>query len=367
MGIIGGGLAGLVSAIGLAKAGHTITLFERKKYPFHRVCGEYISNEIRPYLKSLNCYPDELGPSQLNRLQFSAISGQDVFQPLDVGGFGVSRFRFDQWLADKAREVGVDVHEGTKISAITRQDNVFHVQDASGNKHQFRAAIGSFGKRSTLDRDLKRSFLRKKSPYVGVKMHVEVDFPDDLIALHNFPDGYCGASRVEDGIVNVCYLVSRAQLKRQGSISRLESEVLGENPHLRELLDKAKPVFEEPVVINEVTFAKKEPVWNDIIMCGDSAGMIAPLCGNGMSMAMQSAQIATRFLASHLAGDGNLRDVLKSYASAWSRLFSNRLRVGRFFQDQFFGSRTSSTLGVRLLQNKWIAKRLIGLSHGRPI
>ena len=51
--VIGGGLAGLTSAILLAKANFDITLIERKQYPFHRVCGEYISNEVLPFLKTV--------------------------------------------------------------------------------------------------------------------------------------------------------------------------------------------------------------------------------------------------------------------------------------------------------------------------
>ena len=48
--IIGGGLAGLCLAIQLAKNGHKIILFEKNQYPFHKVCGEYISMESWEFL-----------------------------------------------------------------------------------------------------------------------------------------------------------------------------------------------------------------------------------------------------------------------------------------------------------------------------
>ena len=50
-------------------------------------------------------------------------------------------------------------------------------------------------------------------------------------------------------------------------------------------------LFEKPEVINEITFEKQDPVSNHILMCGDAAGMITPLCGNGMAMAIHSAKI----------------------------------------------------------------------------
>ena len=53
VGIIGGGLAGLSLSILLVKAGHKVVLFEKEKYPFHRVCGEYISLESCNFIESL--------------------------------------------------------------------------------------------------------------------------------------------------------------------------------------------------------------------------------------------------------------------------------------------------------------------------
>ena len=43
--VIGGGLAGLSLSIQSAEAGYKTILFEKEHYPFHKVCGEYISNE----------------------------------------------------------------------------------------------------------------------------------------------------------------------------------------------------------------------------------------------------------------------------------------------------------------------------------
>ena len=53
--VVGGGLAGLSLSIQLAKAGYDVILFEKEKYPFHKVCGEYISLEswnFIPYFES---------------------------------------------------------------------------------------------------------------------------------------------------------------------------------------------------------------------------------------------------------------------------------------------------------------------------
>ncbi|RYG21970.1 MAG: FAD-dependent oxidoreductase, partial [Chitinophagaceae bacterium] len=61
--IIGGGLAGLTAALHLQKGGLEVTLVEKNDFPSHKVCGEYISNEVLPYLKWLDVNVDRLNPN----------------------------------------------------------------------------------------------------------------------------------------------------------------------------------------------------------------------------------------------------------------------------------------------------------------
>ena len=72
--IIGGGLAGLCLSIQLSKAGHSVILFEKESYPFHKVCGEYISNEVLPYLRWLDINIEELHPTHISKINFSTYS-----------------------------------------------------------------------------------------------------------------------------------------------------------------------------------------------------------------------------------------------------------------------------------------------------
>ena len=67
--IIGGGLAGLISSIQLIRAGISCTVIEKKSYPLHRVCGEYISNEALKFLKSARLYPEGIDIPKINFLE----------------------------------------------------------------------------------------------------------------------------------------------------------------------------------------------------------------------------------------------------------------------------------------------------------
>jgi len=272
--IVGGGLAGLINSIVLKRYGYSVLLIERREYPFHRVCGEYVSNEVIPYLKSIDCYPEELKPVDVTNFQLTSPNGDSATMQLDLGGFGISRYVFDAWLAIKSSTMGVSIIENTIVTEVVFKEDTFEVKLNKGDYRQAKVVIGAYGKRSSLDRVLDRKYLKRRSPYVGVKYHIRGDHPQDQIALHNFEGGYCGIVSVGNGISNLCYLSPSKQLKRLGSIRRLEEEILFQNPYLKSIFNKADMLFDKPVTVNEISFAAKEPVYNHILMSGDTAGMI---------------------------------------------------------------------------------------------
>lgn len=363
--VIGGGLAGLISAIQLAKANVPVTLFERKHYPFHRVCGEYISNETIPFLKKNDLYPHHLALPQLHRLQLTSVNGKRAELPLDQGGWGISRYVFDQFLFEKAKQAGVVFHLNTEVDECVFDTEQFSVK---ANEQWFIGdlVIGSFGKRSKLDRHLNRTFMQKRSPYVGVKYHATTDHPDDCIALHNFKDGYCGVSNIEDQKTNICYLTHRNNLKRFKNIREMEEAVLFANPFLKKIFSQSQFLFDKPEVINEISFATKAPIENHILMAGDAAGMITPLCGNGMAMAIHAAKLLSErslLFCEHKITRSTLE---REYAQLWNALFAQRLWAGRKIQN-LFGSEWASNLAVNIaLKAKPLAHFLIRQTHGEP-
>ncbi len=76
--IIGGGLAGLTAAIHLAKHNFEVSVIEKNTYPHHKVCGEYISAEILPYLNSLGIHLNELSPKHISKLIYSTPTGNKI-------------------------------------------------------------------------------------------------------------------------------------------------------------------------------------------------------------------------------------------------------------------------------------------------
>jgi len=364
--IVGGGLAGLINAIVLSRRNNKVLLVERKTYPFHRVCGEYISKEVIPFLNSIDCFPNHLDPSDLTRFLLTSIRGKSIERPLELGGFGISRYNLDLFLAEKAKSYGTELLEGTIVNRINFNDELFEIELSDGTSVQSKVAIGAFGKRSILDKNLDRDFMKKRSPYVGVKYHVKTDMAADLIALHNFEGGYCGISKIDEGKFNVCYLASRDLLRSSGDIASMEQNFLMQNPWLKEIFINSEFLFDQPEVINEISFEEKEPVFNHILMSGDAAGMIAPLCGNGMAMAIHSAKVCAEVADSFLKSEISRLEMEKIYRRQWRKIFARRLWLGRNIQ-RLFGSGRGSEFSVGLLKrSSFAARTIIRQTHGQP-
>lgn len=362
--IIGGGVSGLITAIQLARSGISVRLFERKKYPFHRVCGEYISRETIPFLQSLNLFPDLFNPPIIKRLQLTSVNGKSSVVPLDLGGFGISRFSFDHWLSQEAEKAGVEIVQQTDILDLQFREERFFVS-SHHKTYETDIVVGAFGKRSKIDKVMDREFIQKKSPYAGVKYHINYDFPQDLIALHNFRDGYCGISRVENNITNLCYLTHRQNIREAGGIKEMEEKIMFENPYIKKIFREAHFIF-GPETINEISFESKKPVENHVLMCGDAAGMITPLCGNGMAMGIHASKLLAEVLMPYCKGAYSRTTLEKRYAKAWNEKFAGRLWAGRQIQN-LFGSPRMSNMAVYISNHiKPVTRFLISKTHGKP-
>ncbi|MBS1654944.1 MAG: FAD-binding protein [Bacteroidetes bacterium] len=368
--IAGGGLAGLALSIQCAREGYSVVLFEKEKYPFHKVCGEYVSLENWDFLEDLGLSLSEMDLPVIKNLLVTAPGGKKIETNLPLGGFGISRYLLDSELAAIARKKGVTILEETKVTDITFINDQFSIQTAGGVFYT-KIAAGSFGKRSNLDIKWKRNFTEKKARrlnnYIGVKYHIKISWPADLIALHNFRNGYCGISKIENDKYCLCYLTTSNNLNEcNNDIKEMENKILSKNPHLKEIFKQAEILFSNPVTISQISFDKKTQVENHVLMIGDAAGMITPLSGNGMSMALHGSKLAFLCIRKYLQNQVSREKMESRYQHDWQRHFYKRLRTGRRIQYFFGNSLLSDLLITALKPFPGITHKLISSTHGQP-
>jgi menaquinone-9 beta-reductase len=365
--IIGGGLAGLTAGIHLSKIGVQVTIIEKNSYPKHKVCGEYISNEVLPYLNFLDLDIQSLKPTKISQLQFSTTNGKTINTILPLGGFGISRYVLDEYLYKKAISNGCKIIQDN-VENVVFTDDEFKITTSNNTSFRSNVVIGAYGKRSNLDQNLNRNFIQKKSNWLAVKAHYSGTFDSNLVGLHNFDGGYCGVSKVEGNKINICYLADYNTFKQYKNIEDYQKNIVSKNSFLKEILENSSLLFDKPLTISQISFEEKKAVENHILMIGDTAGLIHPLCGNGMAMAIHSAKIVSELIEKFYNAEIKTRLELENqYQKQWNFNFKKRLKMGRLISNILQKPKLSEVLMRLLIIFPFLLSFIIKKTHGKPL
>jgi flavin-dependent dehydrogenase len=331
--VIGGGLAGCSAALHLARRDHRVLLLEKGTYPKHKLCGEFLSPEVQGLCDGLGVLDgmQAAGAHPIRHARVTTADGMTFESDLPGTALGLSRYRLDELLFEHARAAGVDGRTSARVRSVEGALDEGFVVSTRDASFRGRVVLGAYGKRGLLDRTLERDFLQERSPFVAFKAHFEgVSLPGQ-IELHAFEGGYCGLSHVEDERVNVCWIAREEALTAAGGQPEaMMAHALAENDALADRLGRMRRVSDTFHAISQISLARKAPFERDVCMIGDTAGMIAPLCGDGMAMALHSATLAVPPASDFLDGHITASDFRTRYTQAWSRDFSRRMQVGRW-------------------------------------
>lgn len=334
--VIGGGPAGATAAWHLASHGIRVALLDKDRFPRHVVCGEFMSPESARALAKLGVFEEvrEAGARIVRSACITASDGQIASSDLEAPGLAVSRYALDQVLMENARRAGADVRQGTAAKDVTGDLNAGFAVQTDDGEIRAHVVIGAFGKRSVIDRALQRPFFERRTSYVGVKQHFAETTCGDAVELHGFDGGYCGLVSIEGGRMNACGLVRADVLKTVGprdAIRGLQSL----NPILATRLANVEPAMGRPIAISQVSFAFKDVMHRDICMIGDAAGLITPLCGDGVAMALDGGERAAGLVRAFLLSDLGTEEFRNQYRQRWKQQFARRMKVGRMLNRAF--------------------------------
>jgi len=334
--VIGGGVAGCAISALLAQRGVTVQLVERGSYPAHKICGEFLSIETQAILDRLGL-PETLeryGAAAIDKVTITSQFGRRWQGRLPGTAYGLSRYKLDEQLFEHARTSGGECRVGVTANVIEGEfDRGFTVSTSAGN-FRARMVIAAVGKKSTLGRLSGQKHNRTQSSLVGYKQHYTGECAEETIEVHLFDRGYCGINRIEDGLVNVCWVADRSLLDENGGNHReVMKSVMATNSFLRDRLERLTPIDRTLCAIGGITLQHRGLFQGDVCYVGDSAQMIAPFCGDGMGMALRSAELLSDISYHYLNGAFSKNTFKHKYTEIWKSEFSQRLQLGKILQS----------------------------------
>ena len=298
--VVGGGPAGAALATRLAQAGRDVVLVEREAAPTDRVCGEFLSREAGIYLRSLGVDPDALGAVGIDTLRFGEGANVAVTK-LPFEAFGLSRRVLDEALLARASAAGVAVLRGARAIDLTRTDAGFVARLADGKVLEAEHAFLATGKH-----DLRghRRPEGSQSDLIAFKMHFRLSAAQTRelrkhVDLALFDGGYAGLSLVEEETANLCLLVRRARFDGlEHRWERLLGAIRAESPLLSLRLEGAQARWSKPLALSKIPYGHLQRETDHLWRLGDQAAVIPSFSGDGMSIALHSAELAANlFLA----------------------------------------------------------------------
>jgi flavin-dependent dehydrogenase len=322
--VVGGGPGGSAAAITAARAGASVLLLERGKFPRHKVCGEFVSPEAVGLLASLLANSPETRPLlRHSRRIHSArlfVDGHRVEARIDPPAASVARYDLDAALWQAAQASGAEVQSLVKVEKIAG-DGPFVLTTALG-EIVAHCLIDASGRWSNLRPSrLKPGMADVK--WIGLKAHFTEDEPGDTTDLYFFEGGYCGVQRVEleaereaEGKprINVCAMARADRFNALPGVLEASPELCYRArgwKAVSEVVSTSPLIFHTPVPVGH----------RNILRVGDAAGFVDPFVGDGISLALRSGVLAAETLNHFLQNRVSLPAAAQAFEKAYAEKF----------------------------------------------
>ncbi|HUP45129.1 MAG TPA: NAD(P)/FAD-dependent oxidoreductase [Thermoanaerobaculia bacterium] len=329
--VIGAGPAGSTLAALLARRGASVALVDRDAFPRDKLCGEFLSYDALPILDRLGILA-QLDACNVPAIARCRIVGRTTTYDFDLPrpARGVSRRLLDDLLFRCATASGASGWSGWTATNIDA-NGVTLERNGEQTDLEARVVVGAWGRWGRFDAQLGRRFVRDRSHRnFGFKRHYRAaSSAGGTIDLHSFGGGYLGVSPIEGGLTNICGLVHASRLAGlKGGWEAFVAAIRREERGLERLYAAHEPAQETFLSSEPVIFRSRSAVEGGVVMAGDAAGIIDPLTGNGMAMAIQSALLAAPSVLQMVAGKERSGLEMR-YRRDHHRFFAPRIRWSR--------------------------------------
>lgn len=331
--IIGAGVAGLTTAIALARHDISTLLIEKQKFPRDKLCGGCMGPRAVQILKQLQLQDvlSDATASPKTAMHWRAMRPERQVKFDMPGGWAVRRREFDLALAEKAMARGVHFLDQTSAKVTRTSDNQLtltlqHQTDASTLTRDIQAemVVYATGLNHHLPLPESPEILARSAPQpsrrslIGVGTILEdADWTLAHDAIHMFShrQGYAGVAAVGNGAWDVAAAVKPSWLKAVGGPGAAVNAILRQ-------MDIPEQAWSDVTWYGAsgLTQRRVRLAGHRTFVVGDAAGYVEPFTGEGMTWAMEQALAITPLI------EQALRRWEPALISHWSRIHRRIMR-----------------------------------------
>jgi geranylgeranyl reductase family protein len=292
--VVGAGPAGSTTAYRLARAGRSVLLLDRARFPRDKPCGGGVTERAARLLPfSIEPVVEDVATAVDLRLGYGRTIERKGGAPLV---YLTQRARLDDYLAEQAVAAGAEFRDGVRVTEVeSGEDGVAIVAD--GERIDGRALVGADGVNGVTARALG----------LGGNRHVGVALEGNLPYSKLDPDRYRGKLVLEFGVVpgGYAWVFPKAEHANFG-VGGWGSE----GPSLRDHLERLCAVHGVSAADLEGVRGYRLPLRSPTarlasgraLLVGDAAGLIDPVSGDGMFEGFLSSLYASEALLDVLDG-----------------------------------------------------------------
>lgn len=385
--IIGAGPAGSIAAILLARAGLRVTLIEQHRFPRDKVCGECLSAVAIDVLSrnKLSETTRALRPVILTRSLMFACDGSCAEVALPSPMWGISRCAMDERLLHLAKEAGASLFQPARCERIDAGEDrpIVTIRDLQTNQIsgvEVDCVLVADGKAGLMPGSI------TPTDDFGLKAHFAgIDAPHDAIELFGVHNHYGGIAPIEGGRWNIAFSVPGSRIKthavtrasrpsadrqraqdarvtneRSDTLDDLFRDICNENEAMKYQLRNARRIGDW--LVSPLPRFSVSHTWpTNVIPLGNAAAALEPIGGEGMGLAMRSAELAVNEIIAATQSNRAIstRHLQLSYRKLWNmRRFACRTGA------KLISSPTLSRWGISLASHisgpADLALRLVG-------